>query len=69
MTQNHSFPEDSVDGNSSIQQRLSFSSAELEAGYQQWVLEGMPDLWIVLEIRLNYDNEVEENIEPPENNG
>jgi hypothetical protein len=71
MSQNHDFPGDLADQNPQDELRLSFSVPELELGYQQWIMEGMPDLLIHIEIRLsndNNDNDADLNVDQSENN-
>ncbi len=68
MIHNNDFPEDPEDQNQQDELRLSFSVPELELGYQQWIMEGMPDLVIHNEIRLSNDNDADLNVDQSENN-
>jgi hypothetical protein len=68
MSQNHHFPGELADQNPQDELRLSFSVPELELGYQQWIMEGMPDLAIHIEIRVNKDKDGDLNFGQSENN-
>lgn len=63
MSQNHDCPGDLADHNPQDELRLSFSVPELELGYQQWIMEGMPDSGIPIEIRLSNDNHADLNVD------